>query len=64
MIMKIRSTINGLAPRTLRDACRDPWDWFEASPRPDTPAEVMAGVVLAMVISIVGAAALLHWWSA
>ena len=59
--MKIRSTLNGLAPRTLRDAARDPYDWLQASPRPDTPAEKVAGVVLAVVIGIIGAAALVHW---
>ena len=62
--MKIRSTLNGLAPRTLRDAARDPWDWLQASPRPDTPAEKAAGFVLVLIISIIGAAALLHWWAA
>ena len=62
--MKIRSTLNGLTPRTMRDAIRDPWDWLQASPRPDTPAEQIAGVVLALIIGIVGAAALAHWWAA
>ena len=62
--MKLRSTLNGLQPRTLRDAARDPWDWLQASPRPDTRGEQAAGVVLAVVIGIVGAAALLHWWAA
>ena len=65
--MKIRSTLNGMTPRTLRDARRDPYDWwrgpFRASPRPDTPAERIAGVVLALIIGIIGAAALLHWWA-
>lgn len=62
--MKIRSKLNGLTPRTLRDARRDPYDWWRGparSPRPDTPAEVMAGVVLTVVIGIVLAAALVHW---
>lgn len=63
--MKIRSKLNGLTPRTLRDARRDPYDWwrgpFRASPRPCTPAEEIAGVVLAVVIGIVMAAALVHW---
>lgn len=65
--MKIRSTLNGLTPRTMRDARRDPYDWwrgpFKASPRSDTPAEQIAGVVLALIIGIIGAAALLHWWA-
>ena len=59
--MKLRSTINGMMPRTLRDAARDPWDWLQASPRPDTPAEQVAGVVLAVVLGIVLAALLVHW---
>lgn len=63
--MKLRSTLNGRMPRTLRDARRDPYDWwrgpFRASPRPCTPAEEIAGVVLAVVIGIVMAAALVHW---
>ena len=62
--MKIRSTLNGLTPRTLRDARRDPYDWWRGSPRPDTRGEQIAGVVLAVVIGIVGAAAMLHWWAA
>ena len=62
--MKIRSTINGLAPRTLRDATRDPWDWCEASPRPDTPTEQALGFALSIVIGIVLAAAVLHWAAA
>lgn len=61
--MKLRSTLNGLAPRTLRDACRDPWDWYEASQRPDTPAEQVAGFVLVLIISVIGAASLVHWWT-
>ena len=82
--MKIRPPLNGLTPRTMRDAARDqfdwwdpttkqvyrhnakrdPLDWLQASPRPDTPAEQVAGVVLAVVIGILGAAALVHWWAA
>ena len=64
--MKIRSTLNGLTPRTMRDARRDPYDWWrgpERSPRPCTPAEEIAGVVLMLIIGIIGAAALVHWWS-
>lgn len=64
--MKTRHTLNGLTPRTMSDARRDPGDWwrgpYRASPRPSTPAETIAGVVLAVVIGIVGAATLLHWW--
>ena len=59
--MKIRKTLNGLMPRTARDACRDPWDWFEASPRPDTPAEQIAGFILALVIAV-GLAAYAFAW--
>lgn len=62
--MKIRTTINGRMPRTLRDACRDPWDWFETSPRPGTPTEQALGLALAIVIGIVLAAAVLHWAAA
>jgi hypothetical protein len=61
--MKIRATLNGLLPRTLRDAARDPYDWLQVSPRPDTPAEKMAGFVLVLIVSIIGAASLVHWWS-
>lgn len=65
--MRIRSTLNGMTPRTLRDARRDPYDWwrgpFRASPRPDTPAEQALGFVMALIIGIVGAALLVHWWS-
>lgn len=65
--MKIRSTLNDLTPRTMRDARRDPYDWWRgplrASALPCTPAEELAGVVLAVVIGIIGAATLLHWWA-
>lgn len=27
--MKTRPPLNGLTPRTLREASRDPWDWWE-----------------------------------
>jgi hypothetical protein len=62
--MMIRKTLNNLAPRTMRDARRDPYDWWrgpERSPRPDSPAEQIAGVVLTIIIGIVGAVALVHW---
>jgi len=62
--VKIRQTLNNLTPRTLREARRDPYDWWRASPRPDTRGEQIAGVALAVVIGIVLTAALLHWWAA
>jgi hypothetical protein len=31
--------------------------------RPQTRGETVAGVVLAVVIGILGAAALVHWWA-
>jgi hypothetical protein len=62
----IRKTLNALTPRTLRDARRDPYDWWrgpERSPRPNTAGEQIAGVVLTIIIGIVGAVALVHWWA-
>ena len=61
--MRIRPPLNGLIPRTMREARRDPYDWWRASPRPETRGEQIAGVVLAVVIGILGAAALVHWWA-
>jgi hypothetical protein len=59
--MKIRLPLNGQSPRTLREAARDPWDWWEASPRPSTPPEHMAGVIIFLVIVIIGVAGTLHF---
>jgi len=58
--MKLRPPLNALTPRTLREASRDPWDWWEASPRPSTPIETVVGVVVFLVSVIVGAAWALH----
>lgn len=33
--MLTRQPLNGLQPRTEREAARDPWDWWEApAPKP------------------------------
>jgi hypothetical protein len=60
--MKTRPPLNGLTPRTMREARRDPYDWWRASPRPSTPAEHLAGAIIFIVIMILGAIGLLHWW--
>jgi hypothetical protein len=44
----------------MRETVRDPWDWLEASPRPSTPAEHMAGVIIFLVVVILGIAGALH----
>jgi hypothetical protein len=58
--MKIRPPLNGQSPRTLREASRDPWDWWETSPRPSTPPEHMAGAIIFLVIVIISVAGALH----
>ncbi len=37
--MMVRRTINGMQPRTTRDAARDPFDWWESR----EPTHILGG---------------------
>ena len=54
--MRLRSTLNGLEPRTAREASQDPYDWFEAPDR--APPPLYAKRILAMFV----AALVLMWF--
>lgn len=61
--MMTRPTINGRPPRTLRDACRDPFDWLEGPHKPAIPpVDKALGVILATAIGAIAATGLLHLW--
>lgn len=51
-------------PRSLLEAFGTDASSACAIEKPETAGEKMAGIVLAVVIGIAGAAALVHWWSA
>ena len=50
--------------RTMNEAFPHGVDYGCAIERRDTAGDRMAGIVLAVVIGIAGAAALVRWWSA
>ena len=47
--MKLRGTLNGKQPRTLRDAQRDPYDWIEHHRSPSHSVVLAFRVWLALV---------------
>lgn len=51
--MLTRRTLNGRAPRTLRDASRDPYDWIDGPHKPMTvrAERVMAWMFGACVVA-------------
>ena len=51
-------------PRSLLEAFGTDHRSACAIERPESSGETMAGIVLAVVIGVVGAAALVHWWAA
>ena len=50
-------------PRSLLEAFGTDARSACAIERPESAGEYMAGVVLAVVIGVAGAAALVHWWA-
>jgi hypothetical protein len=57
-----RPPLNGMQPRTLREASRDPCDWISGPHQGGRPsaAERAAGVALALVIAVTGALVLFY----
>lgn len=55
--MKIRKTLNGLEPRTLRDAEQDPWDWLEEPDQQDMdPGDqlMLIVVIVTLLLALCG----------
>lgn len=55
--MKIRKTLNGLEPRTLRDSEQDPWDWFEEPDQQDMdPGDqlMLIVVIVTLLLALCG----------
>jgi hypothetical protein len=48
-------------PRTVQSAAQRAYAGSHS--KPQTRGEAVAGVVLAVVIGIIGAALLVHWWA-
>lgn len=51
--MKIRKTLNGLEPRTARDAEQNPWDWIEGPDEQDMdPGDRMMIIVVCIALAL------------
>lgn len=60
--MLTRLPLNGLQPRTAREAARDPWDWWDAPP-PVPRRDRALGVALAVSIGIAFAVLLVAYFT-
>ena len=56
-----RPPLNGLQPRTMQDATRDPEDWWTYPERSQRQANLWAGVCVAIIVGICIGAVLVEW---